>query len=365
MNALIYRSTLAAALTLANASLPAAASQPDNTVGTETRALTPFSAIAVEGPWHVVVTAQGERPLELSGPRKEMANVETVVTGDTLIVRPLQRKGWHFSFSWSKPAPLTVHITAPHLLSLKASGSGDVELEQFHGQQLALSTSGSGDLRASGDARELTVRTGGSGNVNLRAMMAGKLNLRMSGSGDVSAGGVEQDLNAELNGSGDLDLNDVRGGRVNAALHGSGTMHVRGGSRELRAELFGSGDLEACELQAQAVTAVLRGSGDACVAGATRQFEAEVHGSGDLTASANCEQVKLTMNGSGQVTLAGKTDKLHAQLSGSGDLNARQLSAGQAEVVVRGPGTAMVNVKTADKARLLTFDRSGTYERAH
>lgn len=57
------------------------------------------------------------------------------------------------------------------------------------------------------------------------------------------------------------------------------------------------------------------------------------------------------MNGPGQVTLAGKTDKLDAQLSGSGELHARQLWAGQAEVVVHDPGSAMVNVKTADKSR--------------
>ena len=65
------------------------------------------------------------------------------------------------------------------------------------------------------------------------------------------------------------------------------------------------------------------------------------------------------MHGPGEVKLEGKTDTLVAQLSGSGSLNARQLWTSQADVTVRGPGNAVVNV--ADKA--VTYDRKGMSRR--
>jgi hypothetical protein len=73
------------------------------------------------------------------------------------------------------------------------------------------------------------------------------------------------------------------------------------------------------------------------------------------------------MHGPGEVKLDGKTDVLTAQLSGSGNLNARQLWTGQAEVTVRGPGNAVVNVSdkgSADRSRLVTYQRNGTRQSA-
>ncbi len=59
------------------------------------------------------------------------------------------------------------------------------------------------------------------------------------------------------------------------------------------------------------------------------------------------------MHGPGEVKLDGKTANLTAHVSGSGNLNARQLWAKQADVTVRGPGNAVVNVN----------DKPTTYER--
>ena len=109
-----------------------------------------------------------------------------------------------------------------------------------------------------------------------------------------------------------------------------------------------------------------RGPGDIYLSKVSETLEAEVGGPGDLTATADCKSVRLNMHGPGEVKLEGKTAALTAQLSGSGNLNARQLWAGQADVIVRGPGNAVVNVngKAAEQSRLVTYERNGTREKA-
>jgi hypothetical protein len=441
------RLSAAIAASLLLASLPAYAdnktdSKADLTIGTETRNVAAFSNIAVDGPLHVIITSQGSTGIELSGQRRQFAEIETSVSGDTLTVRQQRHKskGWSFNFSWNKESkpPVTVRISAATLKSLRNSGSGDVELQNVQTQQLTVNSDGSGDIYASGNVRDLTVTASGSGDLRLRALKAGSLNLLMNGAGDVSAAGMTQEVNLTMNGSGDLQLDDLHTSRISAVLHGSGSAVLRGSSADLRAELSGSGDLDACTLNTEAASAILRGPGEACIAGSIKKFEGEVRGSGDLTvrglqaasarvlltgpgnmelsgsvgqlnaelsgsgdlegqslqvtraiarsrgpgniylsrvsetldaelsgsgdlsATAACKNVKLSMQGPGDIKLDGRTEQLTAQVNGSGSLNARQLLAQQAEVNVRGPGNAVVNLNgKGEHPQLITYERRG------
>ncbi|MES2074845.1 MAG: hypothetical protein V4462_04425, partial [Pseudomonadota bacterium] len=70
------------------------ASAADAAVGVEHRSLAPFSAIDVSGPYQLVVSAQGERGLDLRGPSKQFADLDSKVVGETLVLRPVKRVGW-------------------------------------------------------------------------------------------------------------------------------------------------------------------------------------------------------------------------------------------------------------------------------
>jgi archaellum component FlaG (FlaF/FlaG flagellin family) len=431
----------------ANASGPAPESAD---VGREARTVAAYTAIEVSGPYKVLINASGAtRALELSGWRKDMADLETYVEKDTLHIRPRSRNSFTFRFGKGHD-PVTINITTSGLKSLSMSGSGDVELSRFEGTELKLESSGPGDLIASGVARDLTVRASGSGDMDLHRLRANNLNLVMSGPGDVAASGISQDLNAVVTGPGDLTVDDVHAAKVNAMMRGPGSVSLSGSSREIRAEIAGSGDLEACSLAVETVSAMLNGPGSACVSGAIKRFDAEVHGSGDLearglqaqnarvimssagnislsgssatlsadvsgsgdldakglqvaravtrsngpgniylqkvsetldaevrgsgdvNAETECKDVKVTMSGPGGVHLRGKAASLNAQLSGSGNLDARDMLTAKADVQVRGPGNAVVNVKgkvdaqgrqiVTDKEKVVWIDRSGTRE---
>jgi hypothetical protein len=91
-------------LAVAVAATPADNKQ-DESYGTETRTVAAFSNINLIGPFQVIVTAQGANAIEISGPRRQFAEIETSVSGDTLTVRqPSKNKGWSFNFSWGKNA---------------------------------------------------------------------------------------------------------------------------------------------------------------------------------------------------------------------------------------------------------------------
>src|SRR5471032_1071781 len=371
MKHLIQCTALATLLLAAGAG--SAATPPattDNIIGSEARPVTSFSKIELDVPYDITVTAQGAPAVVLSGPRKDFANIDTSVVGDTLIVRSRQHS--HFSFHFGKRPPQTlIHITLPALSSVKAAGSGDVAIERYQVEQLELNVSGAGNLRAAGQSQLVKLHVAGSGDTDLRQLKTASLNLQLDGAGNVKASGITRELNADLGGSGDFDAGELHAVHVATLMHGAGGVTLSGSSQALSAEVSGSGDLDAKNLQVARAVMRGKGSGNITLSKVSDALEAEVRGSGDFSASPGGKTVKLTMSGPGQVRLDGKTDSLVAEISGSGDLDARQLLTGHAEVAVRGSASAVVNVQGTldttskaghtDRSHVVTIDRAGTH----
>lgn len=353
--------------------LPApAAADSRPAVATEARPLAPFSAVELSGPFDVLVDVGAPRGVRITGPAADLANVETVVERDTLVVRSRQRNGWHFSFGKRRDS-ITLIVGAPGIKSLKNAGSGDVELSHFQGDTLALTASGSGDVRANGAVRDLTLRLQGSGDVDVRRLRPATLRAQLDGSGDVNAAGVTRELAVELSGSGDLDAVDLRTDVVTATLHGSGSVTLAGSTARLRADLTGSGDVDGKALQV--TQAVLRssGPGDIELSNVTGTLEADIGGPGSLSTRLDTRHAKLTIGGPADVTLTGRTEQLTAHLAGPGTLDGHALQANGANVTVRGPGSATVNVRgkletqsgrlsSNGQPRLVMVDRRGVHE---
>ncbi|HEX9171185.1 MAG TPA: DUF2807 domain-containing protein, partial [Telluria sp.] len=86
--------------------------------GVERRQVAAFSSIELSGPYRVAIRAGGKPGIELSGDPKQLQEVETVVRGDTLIVRPVKRSGFFFGIERRRDT-VTVNISAASLNSLK------------------------------------------------------------------------------------------------------------------------------------------------------------------------------------------------------------------------------------------------------
>lgn len=336
-------SLIALGVSALHASPPESEKKADYTPTRENRPATAFSRIEIEGPYKVLIDAQGAPAIEVSGPKRQVEQLETVIQGDTLHVRPLRRNHWVFGFG-RQHDPVIVKINATGLKALSNGGSGDVELEHVDSGELKLISTGPGDMSVSGSATELTVKSSGSGDMHLHRMRATNVNLVMTGPGEVSAPSITGDLNAVLSGSGDLEAGDVRANKINAYLNGPGSVELRGSSKDIRVEISGSGDLEACSMQVENVSAMLNGPGSACLNGTIKKFDAEVHGSGDLEARGlQTQNTRVNLSGPGSMNLSGSSDTLSADVSGSGDLDAKGLKVAKAITRSRGPGNVFLS----------------------
>jgi hypothetical protein len=151
MHTALKQTSLAVAFAAGLLTTAAIQAAPADTIS-EQRPVGAFRAIELSGPYHVIIKAQGKPALTLSGERRQVAEIETVVSGDTLIVRPIRREGFHFTFGGRRDR-VTIHITAAMLASLNMNGGGDVELEQLAGDRFSINADGSGELHAAGAVR--------------------------------------------------------------------------------------------------------------------------------------------------------------------------------------------------------------------
>lgn len=137
-----------------------------------------------------------------------------------------------------------VAVTLPALRACSTSGSGNAAIDASDGTDradLALATSGSGDLRWKGEAGALTVATQGSGDVTLVGR-ARSLAAAAAGSGDVKASGLTvRDAEASSSGSGNVSIT-VEGGTLRAHTSGSGDV-TYSGTASVEARTSGSGEV--------------------------------------------------------------------------------------------------------------------------
>lgn len=350
---------------------PAGAESP--AVVTQARPLAPFSAVELSGPFEVLIDTQAPRGVRITGPAADLASVETVVERDTLFVRSRQRNGWHFSFGKRRDG-IRLIVGAVGIKSLKNAGSGNVELSHFQGDTLQLTASGPGDVRADGVVRDLTLRAKGSGDVDVRRLRPATLRAQLDGSGDVTVAGMTRELAVDLTGSGDLEATDLRTDVVTATVHGSGSVTLAGSTARLRADLTGSGDVDGKALQVARAELRSGGTGDIELNRVTETLDAGLGGPGGLSTRLATRHAKLTIDGTADVTLEGRTEQLTVQLTGPAELDGSALQANVANVTVRGPGSATVNVRgklqtqsgqlaASGQPRLLTVDRRGVHEK--
>ena len=349
--------TLAAAIGIGLPGVGHAA--PTDSDSAQRRSVGAFSAIDVSGPYDVVVDAQGRPGLVLSGERARFDEVETVVRGGTLFVRPVSRSSIHFSFG--KQQAVTVRIGAPRLTSLSMAGSGDVVLEQADGERLTLEVSGPGDLKASGAVRELVVRASGSGDADLQHLRAGAVDLALSGPGDVHLAAIDRQLDARLSGSGDLTALalDVRSATL--SLSGPGDAQLAGKAATFKAQSNGSGDIDGAGLAVVNATIKSSGPGDVELAQVGDTLEAELRGPGGLKSGISGQRLLLDVSGPGDAEISGRVALVRARLSGPGTLSGRRLVAERADIAVTGPGKATVQERGKDShERLLVVERGGS-----
>ncbi|MCE4553746.1 head GIN domain-containing protein [Pelomonas cellulosilytica] len=199
------------------------------------RTLAAFTKLRLDGPFDVKLAQAGTDQATIVADDNVEPLVETVVEGDTLVVRLKRDAGFTTRFT------PTVRLDARGLQAVALHGSGDLAMDRFRADSLALNVVGSGDVQLGlVELKELNVSISGSGDVRL-AGRADQQTWKVSGSGDVDAGSLTgRSARVELSGSGDVSLGVVE--ELDARLTGSGDLSYAG-RPQLRQSVSGSGEI--------------------------------------------------------------------------------------------------------------------------
>jgi hypothetical protein len=105
--------------------------------------------------------------------------------------------------SFSTRQKVKIDIEIPLLKSVEVNGSGDVEMTGVTKDKISLLISGSGDITAKGDVKELSANINGSGDLHASKLAAKKVTVTVDGSGDAYVQAIDS-LKASVNGSGNI-----------------------------------------------------------------------------------------------------------------------------------------------------------------
>jgi carbon monoxide dehydrogenase subunit G len=241
MNALRRNALFAAPLLLSLAFAPLqsrAATSGSGHSASETRSVAEFQAVTLAGSMDVVIR-QGAQQLQVQADDNLLPLLETTVEstkyGATLVVR------WKRGENIYTRSKVLLTVAVPKLSALVASGSGDIQLENYNTPALLVSLSGSGDAKLNGlSTEDLSIRIAGSGDVSGKGS-AGKMSVHIAGSGDVHLADLRSnDVDVQIAGSGDAQVNAQK--TLNVRIAGSGDVSYVGDAL-LKSKVAGSGSV--------------------------------------------------------------------------------------------------------------------------
>jgi hypothetical protein len=217
-----------------------AASRPERVTGsgnpaTEGRTVGAVDQISLAGSGNLTVINGDAPSLTVTADDNLLPLIETIVSGRQLQIHT--RAG----YSINPQTPISYTLTVPQLEKVELSGSGSVQASQFTGNKLAITLSGTGTIMLreldyealsvnlsgaakatmSGVANEMTVRVSGSGDIDAKELRTATSEVRVSGSADIRLWATER-LNARVSGSGDVRY---RGDpKIEKRISGSGSV---------------------------------------------------------------------------------------------------------------------------------------------
>lgn len=188
---------------------------------TETKQVSNFDRVALEGSGEVIVTQGGSESLTIETDSNIMQYIKAEVEGGTLTL------GFKEGVNLVFPSRLIFSVGADDLTSLAVAGSGKIEAEQIETEDLEVKVGGSGDLRiADLVAGKVKARIGGSGRIDLAGEAASQ-DVSISGSGKYSAGDVcSESVMVSVSGSGDATVCATES--LDANINGSGSVNYYG-----------------------------------------------------------------------------------------------------------------------------------------
>lgn len=201
----------------------------------KTRDLNGFNTIVSNLPTPVYITEGKDYEVTLEGQQNIIDLVETKLEDNRLTLNIKN------GYSISGDIHLIVRIKSPNIQGIISHGSGSIGvLNHFQCHSLSIKNSGSGNIEMEGFwSKQLSVALTGSGNITIRDGSTDKASVMLTGSGYLMAPNLSsKNMALQLTGSGDATTGSCD--TLNARIAGSGNITYRG-KPQLIQHLTGSG----------------------------------------------------------------------------------------------------------------------------
>jgi hypothetical protein len=184
----------------------------------QTRDVSGFSNVSLEGIGRVVIEQGGTESLTVSGDDNLLHYIETDVRGSTLVLG--EKSGVRLSPSQD----IVFKVTMRKLNALDISGSGVAQASGLQSAKIKIDISGSGEVSAEGVADDLDINISGSGRFRGGSLKSKRTRVDISGSGSAVVASSET-LNAIVSGSGSIEY--IGDPQLHQDISGSGSIRKR------------------------------------------------------------------------------------------------------------------------------------------
>jgi Putative auto-transporter adhesin, head GIN domain len=188
---------------------------------TETRDVSDFDAIEVEGFGNLIITQGDNESLKIEAEDNILPHITTKVKDGTLLIS-FDENRWRSNILPTRS--VTFYIEVKELNRIDLSGAADIEMESLETTQLKLDVSGAG-------------------NVEIDNLQAKDLNVTYSGAGKCELTGEVQDQEVRVSGLGSYDAEELKSQSASVSLSGAGNMEVWA-EDSLYIEVSGAGNVE-------------------------------------------------------------------------------------------------------------------------
>jgi hypothetical protein len=184
----------------------------------ETRNMSGFSNVSLEGSGHLIIEQGGAESLTVTGDDNLLSHIETEVRGSTLVL------GEKDGVSLSPSQDIVFKVTLRKLDNLEVSGSGAAQAKGLQSAKLQIDLRGSGEVSAEGSGDDLDVTIAGSGRFRGDSLKSKRTRVDISGSGSAVVASSDT-LDATISGSGSIEY--VGAPEVHQSISGSGSVRQR------------------------------------------------------------------------------------------------------------------------------------------
>lgn len=192
--------------------------QGSGNVTSESRNVSGFNEVELQGIGNLTVQQTGSESLTIEAEDNIIPYLKTEVENNRLTLYAEN------GVSLRTTAPISYTLAVKDLNALKVSGSGDVEAEDISTKELAITISGSGNVKMSGKADSQDVDISGSGEYQGGDLQSKEVRIDLSGSGEALVN-VSDELDAEVSGSGSVEYTGDP--TVTSQISGSGELRKR------------------------------------------------------------------------------------------------------------------------------------------